>query len=37
MQPKALSCEPDEDLRSALETMACQQVRKLPVVDGTEC
>lgn len=35
MQPEVFSCGPDNDLRSALETMAGQQVRRLPVVDGS--
>lgn len=31
MTPKVLSCAPDDEIDAALETMAAQQVRRLPV------
>jgi CBS domain-containing protein len=31
--PRYFACEPDDDIHSALKTMAAQEVRRLPVVD----
>lgn len=32
--PKLFSCEPEDDIHKALETMAAQRVRRLPVIDS---
>jgi CBS domain-containing protein len=34
MTPKPIHCAPDDDVQKALETMARNQVRRLPVVEG---
>jgi len=32
--PKLFSCEPEDDIHKALDTMATQKVRRLPVIDA---
>jgi CBS domain-containing protein len=32
--PKLFSCEPEDDIHKALEKMAAQKVRRLPVIDA---
>jgi len=32
--PRVFTCAPEDDVRSALDTMTSQNVRRLPVVDG---
>jgi signal-transduction protein with cAMP-binding, CBS, and nucleotidyltransferase domain len=34
LRKKAYTCRPDDEIHEALETMAGQQVRRLPVVDS---
>lgn len=33
--PKVFYCAPEEDIHAALQTMAAQKVRRLPVIDAT--
>jgi CBS domain-containing protein len=37
MQPRLITCDPEVDLQTALRIMAAEQVRRLLVVDATEC
>ena len=36
MQPALMKCEPGADIRSALDTMGAEKIRRLLVVDATE-